>query len=572
MEEKWIVMMKKADFERIGREFHISPVTARLIRNRDIVGEEEIRKYLYGDLSDLYDPMQMKGMEKACGFLEEAIRSGEPVRVIGDYDIDGVMSSYILLNGFLRLGADVDVRIPERIRDGYGLNENLVRAAKEDGKSVIVTCDNGIAASREIALAEELGLRCVVTDHHEVPFETDENGVKKYRIPDAEAVIDPKQPGDEYPFKGLCGAGIAWKLICSLYDRFGVGDEEKEAFLEYVAFATVGDVMDLVDENRILVKEGLNRLRRTRNRGMRELIAQNHIDPRGLDAYHIGFVLGPCLNASGRLDTANRALALLCAKTQEEAARLAGDLIALNASRKEMTEKAAEEAEEMASRAPLSDDRVLVVYLPDCHESIAGIVAGRLREYFYKPSIVLTGRGDHVKGSGRSVDAYDMYSEINSCGKYLTRFGGHRMAAGLSLTEDNIAPFRRALNERCGLTEDDLTPKVRIDIPMPVTYADEKLIREFDLLKPFGKGNPKPLFAQSGLRVKHTRVYGKSRNVAKCVLVDPNGRSVPAVCFGDADAFLEYTASRDTISVVYYPGIDTWNGRNELQVTITGYR
>lgn len=572
MNEKWVVLMKKADFAGIGRKYGIDPVVARLIRNRDVTGDDEIRKYLYGDLSDLYDPMLMKGMKKACGMIADAVAAGEKIRVIGDYDIDGVMSSYILLTGLAEIGADVDVRIPDRIRDGYGLNTNLLRAAKEDKKSLIVTCDNGIAAADEIALAKELGLRTIVTDHHEVPFRLDENGEKQYRLPPADCVIDPKQEDCGYPFKGLCGAAVAFKLVSALYDRFGVSEEKKRDLLQYAGFATVGDVMDLVDENRILVREGLARLRRTDNPGMAELISQNGIDPEKIDSYHIGFVLGPCLNASGRLDTADRALSLLCAKTREEAARLAGDLIALNASRKGMTQDAADEASALVDSTGLKDDRVLVVHLPDCHESIAGIVAGRLRERYYRPSIVLTGRADHVKGSGRSIDAYDMYAEINRCGQYLTKFGGHKMAAGMSLTEENIGPFRKALNDGCTLTKDDLTPKVVIDVPMPVSYATEDLVRQFDLLKPFGKGNPKPVFAESGLRVRSLRIFGTGKNVAKCRLVEKNGRSVDAIYFGEADTFAEYVSGHDEIAVTYYPGIDSYRGVETLQMTITGYR
>jgi single-stranded-DNA-specific exonuclease len=572
MEAKWVVAMKKADFNAIGKTFGIDPVIARLIRNRDVEGEEAIRAYLYGTLDDLYDPMLMKGMREACSILKTAIETKRAIRVIGDYDIDGVMSSFILKTGFVTLGADVDVRIPDRIKDGYGLNERLVRDAKSEGRELIITCDNGIAAASEIALAKELGLTCIVTDHHEVPFELKENGERVEHLPPADCVIDPKQAECAYPFKGLCGAAVAFKLICSLYDQFGIDRSEKEALLQYAGFATVGDVMDLVDENRILVREGLIRLRKTDNLGLQELIAQNGIEQQAVDSYHIGFVLGPCLNASGRLDTANRAFALLDAKTREDAARLAGDLIALNASRKTMTQEAADEASALVESSQRKDERVLVIHLPDCHESIAGIVAGRLRERFDRPSIVLTGHGSRVKGSGRSIEAYDMFSEISRCRRYLDKFGGHKMAAGMSLQEENIAPFRQALNENCTLTEEDMTPKVLIDVPMPLAYVNETLIGQFDLLRPFGKGNPKPVFAQSHLAADQVRIFGANRNVAKCRLTDEHGNRFDGVHFGDGDAFAAYVAEHNPIAITYYPEINTFRGQRSLQMVITGYR
>jgi single-stranded-DNA-specific exonuclease len=571
MDKKWVVLMKKADFNAIGRRYGIDPVVARLIRNRDVTGDESIRKYLYGSLEDLYDPMLLKGMTEACGIITDAVRSGKKIRVIGDYDIDGVMSSYVLLTGLTVIGGDVDVRIPHRVIDGYGLNANLVRAAKKDGKELIVTCDNGIAAAGAIALARELGMETVVTDHHEVPFERDENGKKHDHLPEADSVIDPKQEGCAYPFKELCGAGVAFKLVCALYDRFHIPEEKKEELLQYVGFATVGDVVSLTDENRILVREGLKRLRKTSNRGLAALIRENELDPEKINSYQIGFVLGPCINASGRLNTAVRALELLCAKTEEEAGRLARDLIGLNRTRQEMTEQAAEKAYERVESTSLLEDRVLVVHLPDCHESIAGIVAGRLRERYYRPSIVLTGSGDRVKGSGRSIETYDMFAEISACREFLTKFGGHKMAAGLSLSEEKIEPFRRALNRNCRLTEDDLTEKVVIDVPMPVTYVTHELVRQLDQLEPFGTGNPKPVFAQSKLQARQVRVFGKNRNVAKCCLVDTAGKGVDAVFFGEADVFAEYVRMHESISVIYYPKIDNWQGRNNLQMVISDY-
>ena len=415
-------------------------------------------------------------------------------------------------------------------------------------------------------------METVVTDHHEVPFEQGEDGQRRYRIPEADSVIDPKQEGCAYPFKELCGAGVAFQLVSALYDRFRIPEEKKENLLQYVGFATIGDVVSLTDENRILVREGLKRLRKTDNRGLAALIRENELNPEQINSYQIGFVLGPCINASGRLNTAVRALKLLCSETDEEADRLARDLIKLNKTRQDLTEQAAFEAYERVDSTSLADDRVLVVHLPDCHESIAGIVAGRLRERYYRPSIVLTGRGEGVKGSGRSIETYDMFSEISGCAGYLTKFGGHKMAAGMSLHEENIGAFRKALNRACTLTGDDLTEKVVIDVPMPVTYVTHELVRQLDLLEPFGTENPKPVFAQSNLQAEQVRVFGKNRNVAKCRLVDETGRGADAVYFGDADAFAEYAGTHTAISVIYYPAIDHFRGADTLQMIIREYR
>ncbi len=581
MTENWVIAAKRADFRAIGEMFHIDPVVARLIRNRDVVGEEEIRRYLHGTLSDLADPFSMKGVSEAVSLLLSFIRGRRRIRIIGDYDIDGIMSSYILLTGLRALGAEADVRIPERIRDGYGLNENLVRQAAADGAEVLLTCDNGISAADQIRLAGELGLRTIVTDHHDVPFVTEEKegtdeegnaGGRRYVIPPADAVIDPKQEDCAYPFKGLCGAGVAFRLLQALYAEAGKKPAETERFLPYVAVATIGDVMDLIGENRILVREGLARLPHAGNPGLEELIRQNGLEPEQVDVYHVGFVIGPCLNASGRLDTAERALRLLMTEDAAEAARLAGDLISLNVSRKAMTEQGVQQAMKMAEETELRNDRVLVVFLPDCHESIAGIVAGRLKEHYNRPAFVLTRTEDQVKGSGRSVPAYSMYEELTGCRELLTRFGGHPMAAGLSLPEENVEKFRKKLNERCTLTEQDLTPKVTIDIAMPFSYLSEDLIRQIALLRPFGKGNARPLFAQKDLRVSGLRVFGKNRNAARMTLSDQTGRSISAVYFGEADSFADFVQRQDTISVIYYPGVNEWQGRRNLQLTIVSYR
>ena len=570
--EKWVVTAKRADFNRIAEKFSIDPVIARLIRNRDVVGDDAIRQYLYGGLESIEEPGRMKGMRRAGEILLEKIREKRPIRIIGDYDIDGIMSSYILKKGLQRLGADADVRIPERLRDGYGLNENLVRQAAEDGCDTIVTCDNGISAAEQIALAKEMGLTAIVTDHHEIPFEEQPDGARKYILPPADAIVNPKQPGCPYPFKGLCGAGVAFQLICYLYDLAGIPAKEKENFLEFAAIATVGDVMDLQGENRILVKEGMKRLHRTENPGLKELIRQNGLEPEQIDVYHIGFVLGPCLNASGRLDTAKRALALLLAEDREEAARLAGDLKALNESRKEMTARGVGEAMEMVETTSLKSDRVLVVYLPDCHESLAGIIAGRLKEHYHRPAFVLTRTEEGVKGSGRSIEKYSMYEELCRCRELLTRFGGHPMAAGISLEEKKLPFFRKKLNELCPLTEEDLIPKITIDVPMPVCYVSRELLNQMELLKPFGKGNSRPLFAEKGLRVLNPRIFGKNRNVVKMQVADQSGHFMDGVYFGDGEAFVSYVLSHDQLSLVYYPAVNSFRGRETLQITVTNYR
>ena len=569
--EKWVVCAKRADFQKISQEFGIDPVIARLIRNRDVEGTENIRSYLYGTLKELPSPWLLKDMDKAVEILQEKIKEHRKIRIIGDYDIDGVTSTCILLKGFQRLGADADTYIPDRIKDGYGIHEQLIQKAVEDGIDTIVTCDNGIAASAEIADAKERGLTVVITDHHDIPFQETENG-KEWIIPPADAVINPKQADCAYPNKNLCGAVVAWKLIWALYEKNGISQSEVLDFTELAAVATVGDVMDLQGENRIIVKEGLRQLSATHTPGLRALIRANNLDGAEITAYHVGFVLGPCINASGRLDTAARSLELLCETNEEKAAELAGDLLALNQSRKAMTEKGKEEAIRLIEETGLNEDRVLVVYLPDCHESLAGIIAGRLREHFHKPSFVLTRSEEGVKGSGRSIEAYSLYEELCKCKELMTKFGGHPMAAGLSLAgEEMIEPFRRALNDNSTLTEEDFVEKVVIDVPMPITYITKNLIRQLSLLEPFGKGNTKPLFAQKGLTVLNYRIFGKNRNVVKVQLADAGGYQMDGVYFGEGEAFAAYVYAHPTLSVAYYLSIDTWNGRDKLQNNIQSY-
>ncbi len=568
--EKWVVTAKKADFQKIGQTFGIDPVIARLIRNRDVEGMENIRSYLYGTLEELPSPWLLKDMKKAVEILKDKIDQKARIRIIGDYDIDGVTATYILLTGFRRLGARVDTYIPDRIKDGYGMHSQLIEKASEDGIDTIITCDNGIAASAEIQQAKEKGMTVIVTDHHEIPYRDTDKG-REWIVPEADAVINPKQSDCPYPNKNICGAVVAWKLIWALYETYGIDRNEILEFSEPAAVATVGDVMDLQGENRIIVKEGLRRLPTTKNQGFRALIEANGLGGERITAYHVGFVLGPCINASGRLDTAARALRLLCTEDADRAAKEAGDLVALNQSRKAMTEKGREEAEHIIESQGLSSDRVLVVYLPECHESLAGIIAGRLREKYYKPSFVLTKAEKGAKGSGRSIEAYSMYDELVKCSDLLEQFGGHPMAAGLSLAEENIDAFRKRLNEVCTLTEEELVPKVVIDVPMPISYLSRTLTEQLSVLEPFGKGNSKPLFAQKGLRVLNLRIFGKNQNVAKMRLVDEQGNSVDAVYFGAAREFEQYVQQKELISVTYYPEINVYQGRESLQAVIRNY-
>lgn len=569
--QRWFITMKKADFNEIGEKYHISPILARLIRNRDIIGDDAIDFYLNGTIADLYDGMLMQDMDRAVEILAEKIREEKPIRVIGDYDIDGVNATYILQEGLSGLGADVDTDIPDRIKDGYGLNKMLIDRALDDGIDTVITCDNGIAAADEIAYAKENGLTVIVTDHHEVPY-IEMDGEKEYLLPRADAVVDPHRADCAYPFKGLCGAAVAYKLVEALYNVMQRDPEDVDYLMENVAIATVGDVMDLNGENRIFVKQGLEMLKRTQNQGLKALIECTGIDVERLNAYHIGFVLGPCINASGRLDTAKRALELLNARTRREAVMLAEDLKALNDSRKEMTERGVAEAVNLIETTSLKDDRVLVVYLPDCHESIAGIIAGRIRERYYRPVFVLTKAEEGVKGSGRSIEAYDMFAQMCRCRALFTKFGGHKLAAGLSLEEDNVQRFRETINALCDLTEEDLQEKVSIDMQLPFPYITEELIRELELLEPFGKGNQKPLFAERNLRVVSPRVFGKNRNVLKCRLEDMQGNQMEAVYFGDVEKCLKTMEEKKVMSFTYYPSINEYMGRRSIQITIVNYQ
>ena len=573
--EKWFVAMKKADFNGIAEKYQISPIIARLMRNRDVIGDEAIDFYLNGTVEDLYDGLLMKDMDRAVDILKEKIEEGKKIRVIGDYDIDGVNATYILQQGLAGLGADVDTDIPDRIKDGYGLNQMLIDRALEDDVDTIITCDNGIAAMNEIAYGKENGMTIVVTDHHEVPY-LEENGEKKYLLPPADAVVDPHRADCGYPFKGLCGAAVAYKLVEVLYRVSGKSEQEVEhlqdSLMENVAIATIGDVMDLVGENRVFVKKGLELLKTTKNEGLHALMQCTGVDTANLNTYHIGFVIGPCINAGGRLDTAKRALELLNASNRREAVTLAADLKELNDSRKEMTEEGVEEAVRQIESSSWKDDQVLVVYLPKCHESIAGIIAGRIKERYYRPTFVLTKGETGVKGSGRSIEAYDMFAEMSRCRELFTKFGGHKLAAGLSLEEEKVEVFRKRINELADLTEEDLQMKVSIDMRLPFPYINEELIHELKILEPFGKGNGKPLFAESKLRVIQPRIFGKNRNVLKCRLEDQQGNQMEAVYFGEVEDCLRQMEKKQIMSFTYYPTVNEYMGKRTIQLTIVNYQ
>ena len=570
--ERWVLLRKGADFEAISKKFHISPRLASLIRNRDVIGDEAINQYLNGTIAELYDGMQMKGMPQAVEILTEKIRDREKIRVIGDYDCDGINATYILLEGLEKLGAKVDSDIPDRIKDGYGLNQHLIDRAHEDGIDTIITCDNGIAAAKEIEYGKALGMTIIVTDHHEVPYKENEAG-RRYILPPADAVVDPRQEGCEYPFKGLCGAAVAYKLVEALCEANGQDVADLDYLLENVAIATVADVMDLTDENRIFVKQALEMMGHSSNPGLRALMQCIGLEGKKIQAYHIGFILAPCLNASGKLDTAKRALALLRAKTEREADMLAGDLKALNESRRDMTDRVVDEAMAKVERTDIRGDKVLVIYLPDCHESLAGLVAGRVRENYYRPVFVLTDSEDGVKGSGRSIESYSMYEELTGCGDLLTKFGGHPMAAGLSLDKENVEKFKRRLNDQCTLSEEELTEKVVIDMELPFAAITEHFIEELEYMEPFGKGNTKPVFAARGVAMQHVKIIGKNKNVAKATAIDAAGNRMEAICFHDAQEFAKQCERNNgKMSITFYPGINEFRGERQIQIVITHYR
>lgn len=590
--EKWYVAAKKADFDRWADEFQINPVTARILRNRDLTDNDKIRKFLYGTLEDCYSPWLLKDMDKATELLQQAIAKKTAIRVIGDYDVDGICSSYILTKGLQILGAQVDTAIPHRIHDGYGLNDSLIEEAKEDHVGMILTCDNGIAAAPQIELANSYGIQVIVTDHHEVPFSktVDAEGRERRKelLPPALAVIDPKREDCTYPFSNICGGVVAYKLMQAMAERTGNADlnDAMEELLELAALATVCDVMELKDENRILVKEGLKRLKNTQNQGIRALIEVNGIEPDKLSAYHLGFVLGPCLNATGRLDTAKRALELLQSATKAEAMSAARELKELNDSRKNLTLRGVEQAESYIKEHHIEQDKVMLIFLPEVHESLAGIIAGRIREKYEHPVFILTRGEEGVKGSGRSIESYHMYEAMTAAKQYFTKFGGHKLAAGLSMREEDIEPLRRTLNEQAALTEEDFIPKVHIDVPMPLVYADKGLAEELELLEPFGVGNPKPLFAQKELIFQAGFKMGANKTCARFRVSTPEGESRQLVFFGDLEKFGDFLNDKFgmgseeilysgngsfSISAAYQLGINTYKGKTELQYVMQYY-
>lgn len=584
--ENWVIKNKKADFEKIMRESGVSEVLARCLVNKGFEEPEEIHAFLNPKLQDLYDPQLLKDMKKACSILTDKINQGKKIRIIGDYDVDGVVATYILYRTLTFIGAEVDYDIPDRIKDGYGININMVEAAYLEQVDTILTCDNGIAAMDQISRAKEYNMTVIVTDHHSLVQEEDGSIL----LPKADAVINPKQMDCTYPFKGLCGAAIAYKLCVALTASYPLPqrDDFLKELISYAAIATICDVMDLVDENRVLVKYGLEFLKETKNKGLLALMDAGSIDKNQLNTFHMGFVIGPCLNASGRLDTAKKGLELLLADTEEEAVKLAGEVRNLNDIRKNMTADNTQKAIQLIDESDLKYDKILVVYLNDCHESIAGIIAGRIRERYNKPTIVLTDAENCIKGSGRSIEQYNMYEELCRCRDLFLKMGGHPMAAGLSLLPENVEVLRTFLNENTGLTDEMLIPKITIDIHLPLGYVTEGMIQELRQLEPFGKGNEKPLFAEKNLKIKSALIIGKNASGIRFRVENQYGREMDAIYFGDVIQFFQYIGNtygeeeaeklktgrgmKATFSITYFPRMNEYNGFKTIQLMIQNYR
>lgn len=585
--EKWIEIRKGGNFMEMAKKYGIDPLIARIIRNRDIIDEKEITEYLYGGKEALHNPHLLKDVDKAAEIIAEGIAEKKAMRIIGDYDIDGVNATYILLDGIRRCGGNVDAAIPDRMKDGYGINEHLIEQALSDGKELLITCDNGIAAINEINFAKEKGMTIVVTDHHEIPYRNTEQG-KEFLRSNADAIVNPKQADCPYPCKGICGAVVAWKLVQVLYERMDIPVEEADIFIENAGFATVGDVMDLTGENRILVKLGLKALEHTKNPGMKALIAKNKLSDKPLSAYHIGFVLGPCINASGRLDTAKRSLELLLERDEVKASALAGELVEFNESRKYMTQQETQKALEQIEKEGREKDKVLVVYLPECHESLAGIIAGRIREAYQRPVFVLTRGEEGVKGSGRSIEAYSMFDKMTEVAELFTKYGGHPMAAGLSMREEDIDKLREQLNQKAELSEEDMAEVVRLDAVLPMSYFTVDTIRQLSVLEPCGKSNTKPVFADRNIKVTRASIVGVNRNVLKLHLLDSKGNPVAGVYFGEVEKFLTFLSEKFgseevdaamhgkensiQFAAVYEPAVDTYSGRESVQAIIRRFR
>jgi single-stranded-DNA-specific exonuclease len=553
----------------LGKELGISPITARILVNRGMTTLEEMRSFL--NANEQHDPSLLKDGEKAAEILYEKIQEGKKIRVIGDYDIDGVSASYILYRGIKKAGGDVDVRIPDRIRDGYGLNFSLIQNALRDGVDTVITCDNGISALDEIAHGKAEGLTVIVTDHHDIPFD-ESDGERVYRIPEADAVVDPKQEDCPYPYKKLCGAAVAWKLIILLYRKAGLPDWEADEFLENVGFATVGDVMDLDGENRCLVRVGLDRLNKTNNLGMRALIEETGLFGKAISLYHVGFILGPCINAAGRLDLAMDAFELLMAEDERTAKEKAVHLRELNEERKDMTNRGVEAADEIIGGKDLKEKKVLVIYLPDCHESVAGIVAGKVREKYNHPVFILTKGKDGLKGSGRSIEEYSMYEELTKVKHLLTRFGGHPMAAGISLEREHLEELELELNRNVSLKEEDFRRKIRFDaVPLSFAFATEELALEFERLEPFGNGNPTPLFAMKGVMALRAQLVGKNKNICRCLLMSGD-TTLTGVCFQDGEEFYELAEKEVPISIIFSIQLNEFRGERNVQAVISSFR
>lgn len=585
--EKWIEIRKGGNFMEMAKKYGIDPLIARIIRNRDVIDEKEITEYLYGGKEALHNPHLLKDVDKAAEIIAEGIAEKKTMRIIGDYDIDGVNATYVLLDGIRRCGGNVDAAIPDRMKDGYGINEHLIEQALSDGKELLITCDNGIAAINEINFAKEKGMTVVVTDHHEIPYRNTEQG-KEFLRSNADAIVNPKQADCPYPCKGICGAVVAWKLVQVLYERMDIPVEEADIFIENAGFATVGDVMDLTGENRILVKLGLKALEHTKNPGMKALIAKNKLSDKPLSAYHIGFVLGPCINASGRLDTAKRSLELLLERDEVKASALAGELVELNESRKYMTQQETQKALEQIEKEGREKDKVLVVYLPECHESLAGIIAGRIREAYQRPVFVLTRGEEGVKGSGRSIEAYSMFDKMTEVAELFTKYGGHPMAAGLSMREEDIDKLREQLNQKAELSEEDMAEVVRLDAVLPMSYFTVDTIRQLSVLEPCGKSNTKPVFADRNIKVTRAGIVGVNRNVLKLHLLDSKGNPVAGVYFGEVEKFLTFLSEKFgseevdaamhgkensiQFAAVYEPAVDTYSGRESVQAIIRRFR
>ena len=559
--QQWMIYTKRADFNALAEKYHISPVLARIIINRG-VKEQEFESYLYGKIENISDAMLLPDMEKAAGIIIDAITSGKKIRIVGDYDVDGICSTYILLQGLKRLGANVSYDIPHRIHDGYGINNRIIDKAKADGVEFIITCDNGISAVDAVAHAKELGMTVVVTDHHEVPA----------IIPDADATVDPKRPDSVYSFKEICGGAVAFRLIEVLYKKSSIPYDELMSLSEFAAIATVADVMPLSGENRILVKEGLRHIRYTENIGLRKLIEVCALDINSISAYHVGFIIGPCLNACGRLEYAGTAVELLLSQNAEAAEKVALHLKQLNDDRKDMTEEFADKAIRLVDEE-FSDDDVKVVYLPGCHEAIAGIIAGRIKEFYHHPAIVFTdSENDVLKGSARSIDAYNIFEKLTEAKEYLEKFGGHKLAAGLSIQRDKLDEFRMFLNSHSGLDKKDFIEQIWIDVALPFGVISEELIGQLNLLEPFGNGNEKPVFAQKDVEILSARVLGHQHNAIKMSLKDTNGSKADALRFGDADLFLSELAQKQQMDILYYPQVNEFQGRRNIQVVIKGWK